>query len=276
MTRRLIIITLMLFGTSTVTFAKNAYSVGVVPQFEPRKISHIWQPILSEASKLSGLQLQLKASANMQAFEKQLSDGSFDFAYMSPYHAITARLDQGYQPLLRDTARKLYGIIVVKKDSPIQSVQALDGQTVAFPSPSALGATLMPKAELFRKFNITLDSLYTTSHSSVYLNVIMGTAIAGGGVQKTFDQQNKKVRDKLRTLYTTESILPHPISVHPRVLQTDQERFKSAFLSLGLDVKKKHLLAKVPIKKIGSANINDYESVKELNLETFLNNKDSQ
>lgn len=66
----------------------------------------------------------------------------------------------------RDNGHSLVGIIVVKKDSPVQSASELDGKTVAFPSPNALGATLLPRAEFDRKFNIKVNELYVKSHSS--------------------------------------------------------------------------------------------------------------
>lgn len=89
----------------------------------------------------------------------------------------------------RDNGHSLVGIIVVKKDSPVQSASELDGKTVAFPSPNALGATLLPRAEFDREFNIKVNELYVKSHSSVYLNVLLGKTAAGGGVQKTLSLQ---------------------------------------------------------------------------------------
>ena len=66
------------------TNAETIYSIGVVPQFEARRIAEIWQPILAEISQLSGVKLELKASPNIPAFEQQFTAGEFDFAYMNP------------------------------------------------------------------------------------------------------------------------------------------------------------------------------------------------
>lgn len=266
----------LLLFLSNGTVAGEVYSVGIVPQFESRQITHIWQPILKEVSRRSNIQLELKASPNMVAFEKQLKEGVFDFAYMNPYQAVTSQQMQGYTPLLNDNGRKLFGIIVVKKDSPIRSVQELDGQQVAFPSATALGATLLTRAELARKFNITLNGLYVKSHSSVYLNVIMGTAIAGGGVQNTLLQQPDAILNKLRVLYTTNTVPSHSISAHPRVLPPIQATIQQTFLDLGNDKKGQQLLANIPIKKIGLATIGDYDVVKNLKLENFLTGVTSQ
>ncbi len=251
------------------TNAETIYSIGVVPQFEARRIAEIWQPILAEISQLSGVKLELKASPNIPAFEQQFTAGEFDFAYMNPYHAIIANKKPGYAPLLRDNGRSLFGIIVVKKDSPIQSVSELDGKTVAFPAPNALGAALLPRAEFDRKFKIKINELYVKSHSSVYLNVLLGKAEAGGGVQKTLSQQAKEIRDQLRVLYQTTKVAPHPLTAHPRIDAAIQDRVKTAFLQLGDSEKGRMLLKAIPMKQIGPASIDDYAPLKEMGLDQY-------
>lgn len=249
--------------------AEQKYSVGVVPQFEARRIAEIWQPILDEVSRLSGIDLDLKTSSSIPVFEKQLSEGEFDFAYMNPYIAILANTRQGYTPLVRDTGRNLFGIIVVRKDSPIQSVSELAGKTVAFPAPNALGASLIPRAEFARKFNISVNEIYVKSHSSVYLNVLLGKAAAGGGVQKTLSQQAPEIRDQLRVLYRTSEVPPHPLSSHPRVDANVRQKVKAAFLALGTSSEGPALLGRIPMKKIGDASIDDYAPLKEMGLDQF-------
>lgn len=260
---------LLLSQITNTALAEKTYSIGVVPQFEALRTAKIWQPILDEIKHLSGVKLELKASPTIPKFEKQIYDGEFDFAYMSAYHAIMANKKQGYLPLLRDNDHSLIGIIVVKKDSPIQSVSELDGKTVAFPSPNALGATLLPRAEFDRKFNIKVNELYVKSHSSVYLNVLLGKTAAGGGVQKTLSQQPEKIRDNLRILYQTSAVPTHPLTAHPRVSSSVREKVKAAFLKLGNSEKGKALLNKIPVKKIVPTSIEDYQPLKEMGLDKY-------
>jgi phosphonate transport system substrate-binding protein len=259
----------MMLPPGSLVQAENVYSVGVVPQFETRKIVEIWQPILDEVSQRSGVKLELKTSSSIPVFESQLTNGEYDFAYMNPYHALRANKKHGYKPLVRDVGRSLFGIIVVKKDNPIQSVSELDGKAVAFPAPNALGAALMPRAEFARKYNIKVDEVYVKSHSSVYLNVLLGKAAAGGGVQKTLSQQPENVKNQLRILHKTVKVNPHPLAVHPRIYETIQNKVKAAFIGLGDSEKGKNLLKKIPMKKVGAASISDYGSLNEMGLDEF-------
>jgi len=78
--------------------------------------------------------LQLISSRTIPEFEEQLLRGKFDFVYMNPYEIVLVQDYHQYIPLFRDISRDLQGIIVVRKDSPVQSIHDLDGQFVTFPS----------------------------------------------------------------------------------------------------------------------------------------------
>lgn len=262
-----------LFCYSNVASAQEntrIYTVGVVPQFDARKIYAVWRPILNELQQRTGLTFLLKGASTIPQFEVEFAQGDFDFVYMNPFHILTANKKQGYVPLLRDVGRKLYGIVVVRKDSPIKSMEDLQGKVVAFPAPNALGASLMIRADLVNKYKVSIKDKYVNTHSSVYLNVALDTVDAGGGVNKTFMQQKSEIRAVLRILYETERVSSHPISVHPRVAKKVVQQVKMAFLAMGEAVSSKKMLAKIPIREIGSAEMDDYAAIKKLGLNVLF------
>ncbi|MCG6969439.1 MAG: phosphate/phosphite/phosphonate ABC transporter substrate-binding protein [Gammaproteobacteria bacterium] len=259
-----------LFFSYPSTAVEKVYKFGVVPQFDARRIKNIWQPILDAVSKQSGLQFELLGSANIPTFEKQFAAGEFDFAYMNPYHLIKAREAQNYQPLLRDIGRQLYGIIVVRKDSSIQQVTDLQGKTVAFPAPNALGAALIPRTEFGEIYKINVQPKYVRSHDSVYLNVLLGQADAGGGVQKTFNKQPQNVRDALKIIYQTRKVAPHPLAVHPRVPEAVKKKILESFLALGNSAQGRALLKEIPMNQIGTATMEDYDALINLGLDKYF------
>ncbi len=69
-----------------------------------------------------------------------------DFAFMNSFHQVVAKKKQGYIPLLRDAKKKRTGIIVVRHDSPIQTIEQLKGQRVAFPAPNAFATSFYTRA----------------------------------------------------------------------------------------------------------------------------------
>jgi phosphonate transport system substrate-binding protein len=195
--------------------------------------------------------------------------GEFDFAYMNPYHFIEARKTQGYLPLVRDTGKKLKGILVVRKDAAIDDVEQLQDQAIAFPSPNALGASLMMRAQLAREFKLRFEPRYVKSHDSVYLNVVMGRTVAGGGVGRTLAKQPSEVREQLRVLYTTPAVASHPFTVHPRVPETARSLVQNALIVMGECESGQELLAKIPIGMAGAAMSEDYAPLQAMELEAF-------
>lgn len=246
------------------------YRFGIVPQFEPRHLAEIWVPILDELESRTGFRLAMSGSPRIPDFEVDFQQGRFDFAYMNPYHSLVAFETQGYEPLVRDGGRSLSGILVVAKDSPLTSVQQLAGKAIAFPAPNALGASLLMRADLETIHGIKVQPRYVKTHSSVYTEVLLGRADAGGGVMATLNQQSAEARSALRILYRTREMAPHPVVAHPRVPEAHREAVRRAFLELGDSEVGRELLAEVPIRKVSAAAIADYQPMKEWQLDRFF------
>jgi len=261
---------LLLFFLSSTVHAEKIYRFGVVPQFEPRHLATIWMPILDELASRTGLKFVLSGSPHIPEFEHDFQQGQFDFAYMNPYHFLMAFNTQGYWPLVRDGGRSLFGILVVPKTSPIRSIEALQNQTVLFPAPNALGASLLMRAELAELHHIKVKPHYVATHSSVYTNLLLGRAAAGGGVMGTLKRQKPQIQENLRIIYQTRRIAPHPVVVHPRVLSADREAVKKAFLAMGETSAGRALLAKIPIKKIIAATVKEYRPLQAWGLEKYV------
>lgn len=248
--------------------ADDAYTFAAVPQYEQRKLFGIWKPIVDELARRSGLQLKLVTTLTVPEFEREVAKGSFDFNFANPYHIMRESQHQGYIPLVRDQV-PLQGILVVPKASPIRGVAELGGKTLAIPSPNAFGASLLIRADLENIYHVRMNILNVKTHSSVYLNVATGAADAGGGVQKTLEEQDPGIRDALRIIYTTRSIPSHPVSAHPRVPKPAREALRKALLEMATTAEGQRLLAAVPMTQPVAASIDDYRVVQELGLERY-------
>lgn len=269
----LILTAAMLLGSivsSPALAEKQRFSVGIVPQFDARRIHDTWNPILDLLAQRTGQEFHLVGSPSIPEFEKAFQAGKFDFVYLNPYHQILAEDSQGYEPLVRDTKRRLFGVLAVKKDSNIQTPKDLNGATIAFPAPNALGASLQMRQELTDDFGITFTPRYVKTHDSVYLNVLLGFANAGGGVQKTLDRQKPDIKDGLRVIHKTYPVAPHPFSAHPRVPDAVRAEVLKTFVRLNETETGKSLLGKIPMKQAGAADSVDYEELRGMGLERFF------
>lgn len=256
-------------GVAGPASATSGYTFGVVPQFEARRLSEIWTPVLAEIERRTGIEMHMVGSPRIPDFEQAFARGEFDFTYMNPYHSLVAFDTQGYQPLIRDGARQLFGVLVVDKSGPYRDLSDLKGKKIAFPAPNALGASLLMRADLTRTHGLDFMPEYVNTHSSAYLNVLLGEADAAGGVMATLNALDPAVRDRLHILYETTRMPPHPVVVHPRVPAEDAEKIRQAFLDMSASPEGRALLAKIPIREAVPAEAADYQPLRELNLEDF-------
>lgn len=248
--------------------AEESYTFAVVPQFEQRKLFATWKPIINELSRRTGIKLNLVAALSIPEFEQELSRGSYDFVYANPYHILNEFTRQGYMPLVRDQT-PLRGILVVRKDSPLKSPAELNGEKLAIPSYNALGASLLLQADLAQIFKVKPKLVNVKTHSSVYLQVASGQLPAGGGVEKTLQEQDKAVLDMLRVLYTTREMPSHPLAVHPHVPVKARQAIQQALLAMAQSEEGRQLLARVPMQKAVSTSMQEYLPMRQWGLDAY-------
>ncbi|MBF0257015.1 MAG: phosphate/phosphite/phosphonate ABC transporter substrate-binding protein [Gammaproteobacteria bacterium] len=264
---RLLLCLLLALGASAVS--AEPLRVGVVPQYEERKLQAAWQPILQHLQEQTGETFALRPAKNIPEFERELNAGHYDLAYMNPFHLVMANKQQGYLPLVRDTERQLFGVLVVAANGEIDSPAQLDGKPVAFPAPNALGASLQMRQELLDLFGAQVIPQYVKTHDAVYLNVKLGVTAAGGGIARTLDQQRPLVRDALRVIHSTRKVASHPIAALPSLSETRREAITQALLQLAESESGRQMLQLIPMAKIGPASLADYAPLQQMGLERF-------
>jgi phosphonate transport system substrate-binding protein len=265
-----ILIVLLLF-LSTQCMAQKSLSFGIVPQQSATQLAKLWTPIIEELSNKSGLDIHFVTAPDIPSFEKRLAAGEYDIAYMNPYHYVVFNQSVGYQAVAKARDKKIKGIIIVSKNSDINSLQDLQNSTLAFPAPASFAATILTQADLAdQQVNFTAN--YVSSHDSVYRNVAKGIYPAGGGVLRTFNNVAPQIRDQLRILWTTKGYTPHAIAVHPRVIRAATDKLQQALLTLEQYAVGKQLLGSIKINGFEKGLDADWDDIRALNLKQLSDN----
>ncbi len=250
--------------------AAQALRVGIVPQQAAAELAKLWIPLLLHVQERSGVQLVFETAKDIPTFEKRLAAGDYDLAYMNPYHYVVFHGAPGYQAFAREKDTRIQGLIVVKKDSPLEKLEDLAGKTVAFPAPAAFAATILPLSHL-KERRITVTPSFTSSHDSVYLGVARGFFPAGGGIGRTFENTKAEVRDQLRVLWTTPQYTPHALAAHPRVPRQTLASVQAAMLAMDGDPKGRELLARLNFKGFEQGRDADWNDIRKLGLRVLEN-----
>ncbi|MDH5327120.1 MAG: phosphate/phosphite/phosphonate ABC transporter substrate-binding protein [Gammaproteobacteria bacterium] len=246
--------------------AKATYTFGIVPQQAAGKLARLWSPFLDYLSRETGLSFQFATAKDIPTFENRLAKSEYDFSYMNPYHFVYFNERAGYQALVKAQDKKIRGIVVVHKDSPYKKLSDLKNQHLAFPSPNAFAASILPRGELENQ-QIPFNPEYVSSHDSVYMNVAHKTFAAGGGVMRTFKSFNPELRKHLRVLYKTNGYTPHAFAHHSRIPKEHITRISQALQKMHTTTEGKQLLASLKLKGLIPAKNSDWDDVRKLKLQ---------
>jgi phosphonate transport system substrate-binding protein len=204
-------------------------TLAIVPQHGSISAARQWQPLINELSRQTGIRFRFVTAPSVTEFERRLLNGDYDYAYMNAALYLDAKSKQGFRALAQ-RQRSLRGVIIVRNDGPTRLSQ-LKAQTIAFPSPRALGATILVRNDLRQK-TIHHNVAYLGTHESVYRAVARGQFVAGGGVSRSFNLLPQKLRSELHVLHTTRPSAGHVIAARNTVPRKESDLVRSALQSL--------------------------------------------
>jgi phosphonate transport system substrate-binding protein len=246
----------------------RTFTFGVVPQQSASELARAWIPLFNVLSEHAGYGLRFATAPNIPAFEQRLAAGEYDFAYMNPYHYTVFSQQPGYRAFAQEKTRRLRGIVVVRKDSPLQQLAQLAGLEVAYPAPASFAATVLVRAELER-LNLKTTPRFVGSHESVYLNVVRGVHPAGGGIPRTLQAMAPEVRDQLRVLWSTRDYSPHALAAHPRVPAPMVDKMLAAMVAAEGTANGKAALQGLGLNGLVAAKDSDWDDVRALGIRTL-------
>ena len=262
----------LIFGSASAAqdTQKRTYILAVVPHQLPMFVYKEWTPMVTQLSRRIGAKIELRTYQTIPRFEADVFGGIPDFAFMNPYHEVMAKQAQGYIPLVRGR-KSLSGVLVVRRESLIKSVHELNGETLAFAAPNAFGSSLYMRALLTEQFKIKFRPYYVDAHNEVYRHVILGEAVAGGGIRHTLEIETEAVKKQLRILFETPKTASHCLSVHPRVSPAVRKIVLNTILGLGAKKSEEKWLEKIQLAAPVKANYDkDYKPLEALGLDKYV------
>jgi len=233
-----------------------------IPAVMHRKLS----PLTEYLNKEIGLPVNLHLSPNMPAAIKSVADANVDLAYLTPVAYLKAHKQGDAEILVKTVTNNKASfqlMIVVKKDSPIQSVDELAGKNFAFGDKAAL----LQRAVVVGA-GMPLEKLGDYKFIGHYDNIARGVQAGDfeAGILK--DTKAFKWQDKgLRILYSSPQLPPYNIAASKNLSPDMKAKLKKAFLSLDINKPEHKAVIKALSKKYdGFAATTDaeYDVVRKL------------
>ncbi len=239
----------------------------IVPQQSPRELAKRWGPIIQYITEHSGVSLQFQTANSLTTYQHEMKVGLYDISFINAYYYAAFSNDAGYKVFAQEKDAKFVGVMVVRKDSPYQTLDDLEGKTLAFPAPTAV-TSMLAYTQLKAK-NIHFSPNYVISMDSVYRAVAKGLFPAGQGEMRTFGSMEPEIRDQLRILWSADPMPPFTFSAHPRVPQALLQKVAKAMFEMADNPEGIELLKAVNMKGIAAAQDGEYESLRKLKLLTM-------
>lgn len=248
----------------------KVYVVGIHPLHNPQRLMELYGPVVEYINAgIPGVHLILEASKNYGDFENKLYSGHFDFAMPNPYQTVLS-LKHGYHVFGKMGDDKDFcGIILVRKDSGIQTVRNLKGKKVAYPAPTALAATMMPQLYLHTHgidVNRDIENVYVGSQESSIMNVVRGHVAAAATWPvpwKTFNAEHPELANQLEVKWRTETLPNNGWVVRKDISPELAGKFAAMLFSLNGTEQGRRVLARLPISRFEPASESTYAPVRD-------------
>ena len=176
----------VLLSLPATTFSKQVVSFGLCPKYNPRIMYQLYQPFADYLSENTPYQFEIKLSRSYQETIDRFGRGEVLIASCGPVPYIKAKEKYGVKPILRalnkDGNPFYRGIIIVRKDSPIQRLSDLKGKSFAFGQVLSTAGHIVPQYHLVKAGVHSRDLKHYSflrHHDSVVQAVLKGQFDAG-------------------------------------------------------------------------------------------------
>lgn len=202
-----------------------------------------FRPIFRAVSQTTGMVFDLKVASSYSTAVEAMCSGTTDVAFLGPATYVQAHA-RGCADLLavgvKDGKSVYHAIILVRAASPVRSVGALAGRSLAVGDANSASSFFFP-LNMIRKAGVDpvrdLGALHITGSHAASLNAVAsGRADAAAMSVESYEKALRArvaSADDFRIIAMSEPIPYPPLAVSSRVGAARRERLRKAFGAIG-------------------------------------------
>lgn len=215
------------------------YRFAIHPLHNPQALVGAYQPLIDHLEReIPDVRFELEASRDYAEYEKKFRSRAPELLLPNPWQTLEA-MKVGYTVIaMAGEPEDFKGIFVVRRDSDIAEVSDLKGKTVAYPSPTALAATMMPQWFLHQHgIDVVheIDNHYVGSQESAIMNAFLGQAAAGATWPppwRLFAKSHPDEAAQLRVIWETPPLINNSVMARDNVPDRVRSRVRETLLAL--------------------------------------------
>jgi len=254
--------------------AERVYRLAVHPLHNPAKLLQAYQPLADHLNaglqgRLPGIRVEVEASRDYPEFERKFRQREPEFLLPNPWQSLEA-MKSGYRVLaMAGDAADFKGLFIVRRDAPIRDIADLRGKAVAYPSPTALAACIMPQWLMHTQgidVNRDIENRYVGSQESAIMNAYLGHTAAGvtwPPPWRAFVKAQPEKAAQLKVLRETPPLINNAVMARDNVPREVSEAVAALLIELHLQPAGREILAGMETARFHAATDADYDVVRE-------------
>lgn len=243
--------------------------LAVHPYLPPFEIKNRFQPLAEYLSERLQHKVVVKVSSDYPEHITAVGMDLADIAFLGPAPYVHMVQKYGLKPLLarleNNGSPTLVGNIVVRKESPLKSLNELKGHRFAFVSRESTLGFLIPQ-QMLGKEKVSLEDLasydFLNSHQNVALAVNMGDFDAGAVQHDVYLAK----QDHLRSIAQSPPISEHLFVASTKLSPAMVEKARAALLAIGKDKHGSEILHSIKgeITNLAPVRDEDYDHLRSI------------
>jgi phosphonate transport system substrate-binding protein len=254
---------------------ERVYSFAVHPLHNPLRLFEVFGPLMTHLDEhIPGARFRLEASRNYPDYNRKIDAEGPDFLLPNPYQTLRAR-EHGYHVIAKmGDDHNFRGIILVRRDAGIDSVDDLAGGSISYPARTALAATMLPQHFLHEQGLDVIgevDNRYVGSQESAVMNVYLGETDAGATWPppwRALSAERPELAEALEVRWRTQTLPNNSVMAHQRVDAAVAEQVAALLDGLHETTAGPAILAGMELSRFERADDADYAAVATF-VETF-------
>lgn len=202
------------------------------------------------AAKLSNNRTEYKGKVvvaiSVENESDLLKEQKLDLLLESPLTAAIISKKSGSIPFLRrwkDRVPQYHSLFIVRKDSPVETLDDINGKTIAFEDPGSTSGYLLPKIYLIQKgFNVSqfpgknnIAFVFSGNGKNTPLWVVERKADAGALSNLDLENTPVSIREELKVIDRTIDVPRHVVSYRSGLDPVLAGKIRQIFLNMDKD-----------------------------------------
>ena len=252
------------------TRAEDSLTLWIHPYLPATELTRRFSPLAEYLSREIGLPVAVRVQKSYQSHIDRTGKDEADIAYVGPVSYVKIVETYGKKPLLARLAvggePVFFGMIIVREDSSIRSLEDLAGRSFAFGDTNSTMSHLVPRY-LLEEGGVPVGRLakheFLGSHHNVALAVLGGYFDAGGVKEEVYYEYRER---GLRMLAKSPPIAEHVFMTRSSLSAEIQESLRKAMLTLHEDAQGADILTslKSDVTALVKVDDGDYDSLRKI------------